>query len=69
MKKKGTGKERTTREVAKERYRDAVQEKRKDDLFEELLKQVGAGTSGSDVLGLTCAESNVDAILSDGESV
>jgi hypothetical protein len=57
MKTKRRGKEKTAREVAAERLRDTAQEQRKDEIVP------------SDVLGLTCAEANLDAILSDGESV
>ena len=61
--------DRPTCEVPEEGLQNTAQDKHKDHLSEESLKRVRTSEAGSDVLGLTCAEANVDAILSDGESI
>jgi hypothetical protein len=44
-------------------------EQRKDTLFDESLKRTGAGSHTQGVGVLTCTEAQVDAILSEGESI
>jgi hypothetical protein len=49
-----------------EMIRETAQEQKKDDLYEERLKQKLARRRTS---GLTCNEPSVDNILSEGESI
>jgi hypothetical protein len=53
---------------AGEEIREIMQEQRKDDLFDKLLKHTGACLHTRTVDGLTCSEAQVEAILSVGES-
>jgi len=53
---------------AEERIRELMQEQRKDDLFDDLLKHAGARSHKRGGDGLTCSEAQVEAILSEGES-
>ncbi|HZC82357.1 MAG TPA: hypothetical protein VE222_11715 [Nitrospiraceae bacterium] len=54
---------------AGEKMREQImQEQRKDDMFDELLKQAGARSSKRESDILTCSEVQVETILSEGES-
>jgi hypothetical protein len=47
----------------------AETEQRKDTLFEESFKRMGTRSHTQGVGALTCTEAQVDAILSEGESI
>jgi len=51
-----------------EKIREIMQEQRKDNLFDKLLKHAGARLHKHKVDRLTCSEVQVEAILSEGES-
>jgi hypothetical protein len=51
-----------------EKIREIMQEQRKDDGLDELLKHGGARSHKRKVHELTCSEAEVDAILSEGKS-